>query len=153
MAIKTKKINDLGVIQLKDITALETSDVHLVGVQSEITGKVSTKELIKLVNESFQSAISELKNQKPTVSYDDSSLVQKITDANVKIKSLTTLTTQHTSKIDSANKRIAELENRCEKLEQFIKDLQKEGYLTLAEIRKAAVACCPVATTEETKSE
>jgi len=38
------------------------------------------------------------------------------------------------------------LETKSSSYEKFIKELQKDGYLTLAEIKKAAADACPICT-------
>jgi outer membrane murein-binding lipoprotein Lpp len=44
------------------------------------------------------------------------------------------------------NAKVAELNERVAALEGFVKALQAEGYLTLANIKKAAADACPICT-------
>ena len=160
MAIKTKKIEDLGGIKLTDVKSLETNDVLLVGSKSGITGKISTSELVKLVSDSFDKKLSKIKNSEKTVAYDDTELTQKVTDVSVKLNSTYTLVSQQKTKLETSDKKIKELEKKISgleakvaeiavlneklnKVEKFIKDLQKGSYLSTNDIKSAANACFP----------
>lgn len=140
MAIKTKKIEDLGGIKLTDVKSLETNDIMLVGSKSGITGKISTSELVKVVCDSFDKKLSKIKNSEKTVAYDDTEITQKVTDVSVKLNTTNTLVTQQKSKLENTDKKIKELEKKItvletkvsefssleeklNKVEKFIKDL------------------------------
>jgi chromosome segregation ATPase len=163
MAIKTKKIEDLGGIKLTDVKSLETNDIMLVGSKSGITGKISTSELVKVVCDSFDKKLSKIKNSEKTVAYDDTEITQKVTDVSVKLNTTNTLVTQQKTKLENTDKKIKDLEKRItalenkvseisyleeklNKVEKFIKDLQKGSYLSTNDIKTAANACFPVDT-------
>ena len=50
------------------------------------------------------------------------------------------------TKTQTFEEKIAELEAKVAALEGFVQSLQADGYLTLANIKKAAAAACPICT-------
>lgn len=162
MAIKTKKISELGQIQI-DANAVTASDFYLIGCQSGITGKVSTSALVDSIknivsnvqgNNARMVAVDE-RNTAVTDSLKESLDVvvariskndSEISHLNESVTSLTEVVngmTTVSSNCDCAEK-IAALEAKVAALEGFVQALQKDGYLTLAEIRKAAATACPI---------
>ena len=133
MAIKTKKITELGQIHV-DVDALSTADFYLLGCLSGITGKVPTNALvdaIKTIASSSTGNSGRMIDVPAMASLDVTDGLQSSIDVIV----------ERISKSDSA---IAALESKVAALEGFVKALQAEGYLTLANIKKAAAEACPV---------
>lgn len=48
------------------------------------------------------------------------------------------------SLVQSLESELIKIKEKSAKYEQFIQTLQKDGYLTLAEIKKAAADACPI---------
>lgn len=153
MAIKTKKIQDLGDISLtKD--GLEVSDVYLVASQAGITGKISSKELVKINETSAisicEKMVSELKAEMK-IANDTKSIQEKIANNNIEITSLKNSVKSLSDKVDSKSVATCDCESKIEALEakvavfeSFLKALQADGYLTLANIKRAAAEFCPL---------
>lgn len=148
MAIKTKKITDLGQIQVSysenGTSTLDIADFYLIGCQSGVTGKVSTAEIAEVIRSLIGKATD------PSVL---SSYVGQSTD---QIDELNNVISDLVIKVDDLTNRVTELETKSSSYEKFIQELQKDGYLTLAEIKKAAADACPICThthEEETTTE
>lgn len=131
MAIKTKKITELGQIQV-DVDALSTADFYLIGCQSGVTGKVATNALVDAIKSiaSSTQGNSGRKVEAPAMASLD------VTDGLQ-------------ASLNVVIERISALETKVAALEGFVKALQAEGYLTLANIKKAAAEACPIETSAE----
>lgn len=162
MAIKTKKISDL--VELTRIS----ENTYFLGINGESTGKVCYSKILddvnNIVNNKVEGAalamaaampaplsldeevqtseevkelgkrVDDLQSQlSDTISAYKS--LQKKYNSYVKSNAETILTLQNT---------IGELSLTVENLVSFVQSLQKDGYLTLAEIRKAAADACPI---------
>jgi archaellum component FlaC len=156
MAIQTKKISDLGSIQsIKDTTVFLATD-------GGVTGKISFKTIKDALAENdttdatIANIISELEGVKETVSTINSevetvketvSTINSVSIANCesKIAALEAKVATPAPSCDCAEK-IAELESKIAALESFVQALQADGYLTLANIKKAAADACPICT-------
>lgn len=161
MAIKTKKISDLDTIGL--------TDTVLLGSQNGVTGKIPYKDVTadveKLIDEKLAAA-NQLQpvalatmNEVDEVSESVSALQQKIeilkgenTDLTKKVKDISVrfnaLSSQLNNAVLDCQESISKLNADNEKIAAFIKDLQKDKYLTLAEIKKAASNAFPVSSQE-----
>lgn len=118
MAIKTKKITDLGKITIDEKNIkLTDGDFYVIGCKAGVTGKVATNEIVESIK-----------------------IIIKKAEIEESISSLT-------SSIETISKeKIAELEDKVAALEGFVQALQEEGYLTLAKIKQAAAEACPICT-------
>lgn len=165
MAIKTKKITDLGTINVSANGAgsLNDSDFFLIGCKSGITGKVETKAFLNSIIQHVDAVVTTA-----TKTFEASSMVN-VEDVNkVKndVKSLSNNLSDLTgmvnviastpapistgcdceSKVTALESKVATLEAKIAALEGFVQALQADGYLTLANIKKAAAAACPIST-------
>lgn len=124
MAIKTKKITDLGKITIDEKNIkLTDGDFYVIGCKAGVTGKVATNEIVESIK-----------------------IIIKKAEIEESISSLTSsIETISKEKIE-AEEKIAELEDKVAALEGFVQALQEEGYLTLAKIKQAAVEACPICT-------
>ena len=77
------------------------------------------------------------------VSSDVTSLEDKVKNIETKQKNYAFTTTK---KLDAALETIAQLNSKVAVLEGFVHALQADGYLTLANIKKAAADACPICT-------
>lgn len=158
MAIKTKKISDLNVIS-KDLLIKSS----LLGTQGGMTGQIKFEDLMEKVDEridtkiaSQPSTISTAAVEEVSVSNEDvenlksrvETLKGEISDVSSAYK---TLNKKYNSYVKSTSETILTLQNTIgelsatvEGLVSFVQALQKDGYLTLAEIRKAAADACPI---------
>lgn len=160
MAIKTKKITDLGTINVAvdGAGSLTDSDFFLIGCKSGITGKVETKALVNAINQNTNSLINkayELLVNKSDVDVDVNnikrdvkSLTNNVNDLKVVVSGIASSPAPISTGCDCAEK-IAALEAKVAALEGFVKALQADGYLTLANIKKAAADACPVEASAE----
>ena len=142
MAIQTKKISDLGSIQsIKDTTVFLATD-------GGVTGKISFKTIKDALAENdntdatITNIISELEGVKETVTTINS---VSIANCESKIAELEAKVATPAPSCDCAEK-IAALEAKIAALEGFVQALQADGYLTLANIKKAAADACPICT-------
>lgn len=142
MAIQTKKISDLGSIQsIKDTTVFLATD-------GGVTGKISFKTIKDALAENdntdatITNIISELEGVKETVT-----TINSVSIANCESK-IAELEAKVATPAPSCNcaEKIAELEAKIAALEGFVQALQADGYLTLANIKKAAADACPICT-------
>ena len=157
MAIKTKKITDLGTINISASGAgsLKDSDFFLIGCKSGITGKVQTSDFVTAIEQHAQSLVTsaaEVLAASSIVDVDDVNEMKKnvlaltnnVNDLSATVENLTSIpATVATSSCDCAEK-IATLEAKVAALESFVMALQKDGYLTLKEIQRAAADACPI---------
>lgn len=152
MAIRTKKISDLSVIDA-------SSESVILGVNGGTTGKIQLKDVVQFV----KTEIKLPETQKSEVTKDDLLKLQnsitkcELTATSAKKASdeltskYTTMGYTHAQKYEDYDSKIAELETRCtalegevDKLISFVSALQGEGYLTLANIKKLAAEHCPI---------
>ena len=160
MAIKTKKITDLTTIQFSD-------GAVILGSKNGTTGKIGYEDVISVVTglikselEKFQptetSAVAVAMNDvEDTTSQDIASLQECVDTLRSQMSSLSKSYKEleknykdHLLSAASTNLELTEqirlLTLDVEKLKSFVQALQKDGYLTLAEIRKAAADACPI---------
>lgn len=195
MAIKTKKITDLGQIEVENIDILKKNDFYFLGCMGGVTGKVSTSDVVNAIRANVEdfvyphqnTQIAEVKNQVKllsdkletsfghldkvdnvektlnVLSGDVDYVKTKITEQDTFNSELNTFRTSTDDKInnlvynDSTNTgkireleiKIAELESKVSAFETFVQALQADGYLTLANIKKAAADACPVEVSAE----
>ena len=135
MAIQTKKISELGTI-----TSLD-GEVYFLGTCGGVTGRISKSDhetnIIKEVKESIAQITAEIASIKNTQSE--------------LINSVTTISNQPSTVAVECDceEKIAALSEKIAKLEGFVQALQKNTYLTLAEVKKAAAEACPIETSAE----
>lgn len=138
MAIRTKKITELGEIDLKNNgISLSDTDFYLLGCKGGVTGKVATSAFVTAAQASISQVAADV--------VEDDSVKEEINSIKTSLIS-----------INQSIAEISDLKERVTKLEQFVQALQKDGYLTLAEIKKAAADACPICThthEEETTTE
>ena len=118
---------------------MSTADFYLLGCQSGVTGKVPTNALvdaIKTIASTSTDNSGRMIDVPAMASLDVTDGLQSSIDVIV----------ERISKSDSA---IAALEAKVAALESFVKALQADGYLTLANIKKAAAEACPIETSVE----
>lgn len=175
MAIKTKKISELASLDLGGtaVEVITSGGVNLLGTTTGgVTGKLSTKTLYDAIKsevlEACRQEISANENARNTpalmslrsedltsVNESIATLTSKLQTTNKALNDLSLKYKNYTfntaKRINSISETLEESVEKLAKLEQFIKDLQKDGYLTLAEIKKAASVCFPVSTTETTE--
>lgn len=145
MAIKTKKISDLGQITVESSEVLNKADFYLLGCKGGVTGKVATSDVVKAIRADANEGISSL-TRGLTNSNDFDKLAERVTNNSTKIDVLTEKLDNFISTLNETSNltKINEISLDVEKLKQFIITLQKDGYLTLAEIKKAAAEACPI---------
>lgn len=147
MAIKTKKITDLGEIELKnnDISLSDT-DFYLLGCKAGVTGKVATSAFVDSVSASAMSAVESAIASIPAPTaavVEDESVKEEINAIKTSLIS-----------INQSLAELSQLKDKVSSLESFVQALQKDGYLTLKEIQRAAADACPICThTHETSAE
>ena len=172
MAIKTKKISELDTLTIgTGDTSMENGGIlFLCTKTSGATGKLSSKTLFETVHKVAEDECLKLKEelQKPTenptsvatASIVDNSeisalkttvdaLTKGLNDLSVKYKNFTF---NQSDKNSSYIEQINVLTEKVAALEGFVQALQKDGYLTLKEIQRAAADACPICnhTHEET---
>jgi hypothetical protein len=155
MAIKTKKISELGQIEVADIDILKKGDFYFLGSMGGVTGKVSTSDVVNAIRANVE-AISKdtvIAYDNPKQSTEISKIAERVTNLEVKIEEISKITGRVTNlevKIEEISKKIdesiAKLTEKVAALEGFVQALQAEGYLTLANIKKAAADACPICT-------
>ena len=125
MAIQTKKISELGSIQ--EIT----DETTFLGTQANVTGKISFKTIkdALAMGDTTGTVIANLVNEVENVKQNVSNIA---------------LTPAPISNPCNCAEKIAALEAKIAALESFVQALQKDGYLTLKEIQKAAADACPI---------
>lgn len=166
MAIKTKKISDLSTIA--------RTGSFIVGMKDGVTGKIAYDDIMKDVDVHIESAvntgISTAMSAIPTTTaveevehvsseeiavlhHEISSSKSQLAQA---LKTVKEVKEKYEKFAVSSNDYIIELQQKVndltvsnQKLIRFIQALQAEGYLTLANIKKAAVEAFPVETSAE----
>lgn len=161
MAIKTKKITDL-----KDIVSddLANNCYLIASVKSGVTGKVSYELIKNDIEDLIDSKIANTEVEVQTASLcEESSVSSEVIEAlqqqNLQLKrEISDVVTRYSELHDNYNNfvitsnstiltlqtAISDISSNTEKLIEFIRDLQKDKYLTLAEIKKAAIKAFPV---------
>ena len=160
MAIKTKKISELDT--LKDINGTYA----VVGVGDGTTGKITLEQIknfvdahkaktVEQVSEVSKQDLKAVSSEAKKVA-DEVAAVKKSSDEFVtKYTNMVYTQTQKNgvyeseiSKLNTFNEELVELvsslETRVKSLESFVQALQKDGYLTLKEIQRAAADACPI---------
>lgn len=172
MAIKTKKITDLTTLSGKnDTLSSKGEDIYFLGTISETTGKIDYNSIVNDVRDIITNQVSsavenymatavteEPVEEVPSFSNEDfirlenftnqikrelSDVVSAYKDLN---KKYTSFVTSNAEVILTLQRQLAAHEEKIAALESFVHNLQKDGYLTLAEIRKAAADACPICT-------
>ena len=173
MAIKTKTITQLTELTFTDTDGVyilgakdntSTSSPDNVNTQ---TGKISLGKMIEFVYEKTNSddAIlkatleSKLGEEIKTVNESITGVNTKVTDVEKRVENIekqivtpatpksvepTSTTCACEKKVATLEAKVAALETTVQNLVSFVQALQKDGYLTLAEIRKAASDACPI---------
>lgn len=155
MAIKTKKITDLGTINVTSGSgagSLRDSDFYLIGCKSGVTGKVETKAFLNAIQQSVNDVVGQVIPTALTSVIDDTDAKQ----TKIDIINISNNLNDLISLVQSLESELVKIKEKSAKYEQFIQTLQKDGYLTLAEIKKAAADACPICThthEEETTTE
>lgn len=150
MAIKTKKISDLECIDKV------TDDVCFLGTNSSITGKISASSIKDFVSFDDTKIKQELSTVQSDIEYVKECLI-KIQNVQHDINNIKTSISQLQEKIESisipeSSCDLTGIEQKVSAMEGFMMALQKDGYLTLKEIQRAAADACPICnhTHEET---
>ena len=176
MAIKTRKITDLSELAFtydlteSGLTDFSSNNIWLLGSRaqgsSNVTGKVSADGLMKLVqaivvhklteatvvSEPMSVAtvdveetpmLADVETKLNEVSVSLTSINEKVASLDTKQKNFSYSTTK---KFTDVNEQIAVLTEKVTALESFVQALQKDGYLTLKEIQRAAAQACPICT-------
>lgn len=163
MAIKTKKISDLA-----ELTSIN-ENTYFLGINGDSTGKVSYGKILDDVNYIVDNKVE---GAASTFALNQPAMISEVNDEpenNEVIKELTSridflqselsdTITAHKSlqkKYNSYTKStadtililqntIGEMQTTVENLVSFVQNLQKDGYLTLKEIQRAAAEACPI---------
>lgn len=146
MAIKTKKISELGQIEVADIDILKKSDFYFLGCMGGVTGKVSTSDVVNAIRANVEATsrdtIQSYANTRQST--DLSKVEERITNLEINLKK----ERENVEKLKNLNKELSnsltQMSEKVTAIESFLQALQKDGYLTLAEIRKAAAEACPI---------
>ena len=160
MAIKTKKISELDT--LKDINGTYA----VVGVGDGTTGKITleqiknfvdahktptTEQVSEVSKQDLEVVSSEVKKVASEVGAVKKSSEQFVTKYTNMVYTQTQKNKFYEDEINSLVTRITALESfvqsfetRITALESFVQALQKDGYLTLKEIQRAAADACPI---------
>lgn len=161
MAIKTKKISDLSTIA--------RTGSFVVGMKDSVTGKIAYDDIMKDVDAHIESAVNTglataMASIPATTAVDE---VEQVSSEEIAVlqhevsstkaelaealKTVKEVKEKYEKFAVSSNAYIVELQQKVtdltvsnEKLIQFIKALQADGYLTLANIKKAAAEAFPI---------
>lgn len=152
MAIKTKKISELGQIEVADIDILKKGDFYFLGCMGGVTGKVSTSDVVNAIRANVEAiskdTVSAYAN--PRQSAEISKLAERVTNLEVKIEELSKKIEEAIASVSTQKQTdTTALDGKVAALEGFVKALQADGYLTLANIKKAAAEACPIETSAE----
>lgn len=162
MAIRTKKISELGKLSVTEDKIKTAGSLYVIGSEQEVTGKVDVSEIYDVIVNYVSQCLAALQptQQASVVASEESetlaTLKANLTSVTKQVNDLSKKYSNFVSSdgvmLDEMNTKIAALEEKCAKYEQFITALQKDGYLTLKEIQRAAADACPICnhTHEET---
>jgi hypothetical protein len=161
MAIRTKKISELGKLSVTEDKIKTAGSLYVIGSEQEVTGKVDISEIYDVIVNYVSQCLAALQPTQPTATVSEESEGLATVKANVATltKQISDLSKKYSNfvssdgvMLDEMNTKIVALEEKCAKYEQFITSLQKDGYLTLKEIQRAAADACPICnhTHEET---
>jgi uncharacterized phage infection (PIP) family protein YhgE len=130
MAIQTKKISELG-----SITNLE-GEVYFLGTSAGVTGRISKSDLESNILKKINDSIAQINTEIASIKNTQTSLIE----------SVTTISNQPSTVAVECDceEKITALTEKIAKLEGFVQALQKNSYLTLAEVKKAAAEACPI---------
>lgn len=117
------------------ITNLE-GEVYFLGTKGGVTGRISKSDLETNILKESVSTIANLTTDIETIKTDIEALKQSV--------SAIASTPAPISSGCDCEEKIAALTEKIAKLEGFVQALQKNSYLTLAEVKKAAAEACPV---------
>lgn len=152
MAIKTKKISELGQIDVADIDILKKADFYFLGCMGGVTGKVSTSDVVNAIRANVESISKdavqtwEMTRGKSATS-EISAIMEKVANLEVLCEVLSKKVKETPVSVSTTD--VSSLEAKVAALEGFVKALQADGYLTLANIKKAAADACPIETSAE----
>jgi uncharacterized phage infection (PIP) family protein YhgE len=130
MAIQTKKISELGTI-----TNLE-GEVYFLGTSGGVTGRISKSDLETNILKEVKDSIAQITEEIAAIKNTQTSLIESVTTISNKPSTVAV-------ECDCEEK-ITALSDKIAKLEGFVQALQKNSYLTLAEVKKAAAEACPI---------
>jgi hypothetical protein len=130
MAIQTKKISELGTI-----TNLE-GEVYFLGTSGGVTGRISKSDLETNILKEVKDSIAQITEEIAAIKNTQTSLIESVTTIS-NIPAPVAVECDCEEKITALTEKIA-------KLEGFVQALQKNSYLTLAEVKKAAAEACPI---------
>ena len=156
MAIRTKKISELGKLSVTEDKIKTAGSIYVIGSEKEVTGKVDVTEIYDSIVKYVTQCLATLQPQVQTATISDeesesiANLKSKVTSLTKQVNDLSKKYSNFVSSdgvmLDEMNTKIVALEEKCAKYEQFITALQKDGYLTLKEIQRAAADACPICT-------
>jgi peptidoglycan hydrolase CwlO-like protein len=131
MAIKTKKISDLGEIKIDDISGLNKTDFYFLGCMNGITGKVSTADVVQSIRETINSSVTKIAESTfgnmRSGDIDVSSLktsianVSSVTDENKKtINNLKSTINGFLKEVAELKSSLNDVTNKANRMEQFV---------------------------------
>lgn len=171
MAIKTKKITDLTPLSgNNDALSSKGDKIYFLGTISDITGKIDYTSIINDVRDIVANQVSsavetymvsvaaeeEPVEEVPSASNEDlirlenftNQIKRELSDVVAAYKELNNKYISHVTSnaeiILTLQTQLAEQETKIATLEGFVQALQKDGYLTLKEIQRAAADACPL---------
>lgn len=130
MAIQTKKISELG-----SITNLD-GEVYFLGTSGGVTGRISKSDLESNILKDVKDSIGKINEEITSIKNMQTSLIETVT----------TISNQPSTVAAEGDyeEQITALSEKIAKLEGFVMNLQKNTYLTLAEVKRAAAEACPI---------
>lgn len=144
----------------------KVSTKNVLGVVRKIVDKIVDEKIEEFSNNTPESHVavvndtSEVDSSIESLKVAQATLTQKIDGVDFKLKNLASSTSSSISNIQESiatlaeketpacncAEKIAALEAKVAALESFVQALQTDGYLTLANIKKAAAEACPICT-------
>lgn len=166
---KTPTTEQVSEVSKQDLKAV-SSEVKKVADEVAAVKKSSDEFVTKYTNmvytqtqknEHYESEISKLNSFDEQLTGEDASLKKRISDLEENIGKVNDDLEENIGKVNdiiatlenpvqaiqednSLEQKVQELSEKVAALESFVHKLQKDGYLTLAEIRKAAAETCPI---------
>lgn len=150
---KTRTVEQVSEVSKQDLKVV-SSEVKKVTDEVAAVKKSSDEFVTKYTNMVYtqtqkngvyESEISKLNSFDERLTEAVDSLEKNIEEANGRISALEN-PVQAIQEDNSLEEKVQELSEKVAALESFVHKLQKDGYLTLAEIRKAAAETCPICT-------